>query len=342
MLSTPKRICDRVLYLLSEGKSTSQVADIVGLNQSTIVKICQKNTDNDTFSNSKLNLGRARILSQREERNVVRLVASGICSTAADAKRHLNETYKIDVSDSTVRRVLKRNALHARIKIKKPLLRKIHRSSRYLFSKKHKNWTVEDWRKVVWSDESKFTLFGSEGRQYYWKKPGQSIQDHHIKPTVKHGGGSIMVWGCITSKGAGNLYRIDTNIDAKLYKVILEEALVGSLVRYNLEKSDIIFQHDNDPKHTAHSTKTWLSENEFNVLQWPSHSPDLNPIEHIWSKVDRQLRKYPSRPSSKGELWERLEFIWANMDMELIDKLYDSMPKRVDAVYKAKGGYTLY
>src|SRR4051812_41961777 len=58
---------------------------------------------------------------------------------------------------------------------------------------------------VVWSDESKFQLFGSDGRQWYWKKLNELLSTRHIRPTVKHGGGNIMVWGCFTSSGIGYL-----------------------------------------------------------------------------------------------------------------------------------------
>src|SRR4030095_9616517 len=109
-------------------------------------------------------------------------------------------------------------------------------------------------------------------------------------PTVKHGGGSIMVWGCMTWQGVGNLVRIDNGLDAQLYKDILHDDFLGSLEWYGLDKGDIIFQHDNDPKHTAKSTTEWLEDNEIQMLGWPAQSSDLNPIEHLWNEVDCRIR----------------------------------------------------
>ena len=71
---------------------------------------------------------------------------------------------------------------------------------------------------MVWSDESKFQIFGSDGRQYCWRKEGEALKDAHIKSTVKFGGGSVFVWGCFTCHGVGFLCKIDGSLDAELYR----------------------------------------------------------------------------------------------------------------------------
>ncbi|EIE89854.1 hypothetical protein RO3G_14565 [Rhizopus delemar RA 99-880] len=58
----------------------------------------------------------------------------------------------------------------------------------------HRYWTTDDWRKVIFSDESKINVWGSDGVEFYWSLPGSPLQPHHVIPTVKHGGGSVMVW----------------------------------------------------------------------------------------------------------------------------------------------------
>ncbi|GES81326.1 transposable element Tcb1 transposase [Rhizophagus clarus] len=113
------------------------------------------------------------------------------CSNAVQIQKSLKVNDDIEVSASTVRRALKRNGLAAQVKRKKPLLSKKHREKCLNFAKRYKDWTVSDWNKVVWSDESKFQIFGSDTRQYCWKRPKDPLQDAHVKPTVKFGGGSI-------------------------------------------------------------------------------------------------------------------------------------------------------
>lgn len=199
---------------------------------------------------------------------------------------------------------------------------------------------MDDWKKIVWSDESKFQLFGSDGRKYCWKKPGEAIGPRTVQPTVKHGGENIMVWGCMTFDGPGFLTRINGGLDAELYCKILDDELMQTLAWYNLDKESIVFQHDNDQKHTAKKTKEWLPRHGIQVLTWPAQSPDLNPIEHLWNEVDRRLRKLSSPISGKEDLWDKLQNVWNGIEKEFCHKLVETMPERIKDVLKAKGGYT--
>jgi tRNA/tmRNA/rRNA uracil-C5-methylase (TrmA/RlmC/RlmD family) len=118
------------------------------------------------------------------------MVVSGKCQTAVDVQRCLKTEESIGVSTQTIRRVFQRNGLAARVKQKKPLLFTLllrrHRQSRLTFARKHSHWTAEDWKRVVWSDESKFNTFGSDGREWVWEKSGVPSGDSHVQPTVKH------------------------------------------------------------------------------------------------------------------------------------------------------------
>ncbi|GBB94205.1 hypothetical protein RclHR1_02310011 [Rhizophagus clarus] len=102
----------------------------------------------------------------------------------ADIQKKLKSDDQIDVSVCTVKRTLHRNGLSSKIKQKKPYLKKKHREQRLKFAKKYRNWSFEDWNKVIWSDESKFMIFGSDSQQYCWKKPGEPIRNQHVKPTL--------------------------------------------------------------------------------------------------------------------------------------------------------------
>ena len=110
----------------------------------------------------------------------------------------------------------------------------------------------------------------------------------------------------------------------------------------SLDKTDIIFQQDNDRKHTSKLTKEWLASREIQTMIWPSQSPDLNPIEHLWGQLKRRLGDYQEQPKGMHELWARIEEIWSTMDAESCQTLIESMPSRVAAVVKSKGGHTKY
>ena len=151
-----------------------------------------------------------------------------------------------------------------------------------------------------------------------------------------------MLWGCMPWEGVRLACKIDGNMDAKLYTQILQDELQNSLIHYGRDPSSIIFQQDNDSKHTCQKARKWFKDHDYNVLLWPAQSPDLNPIEHLWDHVKRKLAEHEVAPRGILELWERVEEEWNKIDAEVCQNLIESMPRRVAAVLKAKGGHTKY
>ena len=257
--------------------------------------------------------------------------------------RTLSSITNQPISAQTIRRCLKTVGLKAVTKKKMPLLSSRHRKERMDFAVAHKDWTVEDWKRVVWSDETKINRLGSDGKKWVWKKQGENrVGDRLVEGTMKFGGGSVMVWGCMMWEGVGYACKIDGRMDKHLYTAILEDELQASLQYYDKTPEDIIFQHDGDPKHQSHQAKDWLKDHGFKVLIWPAQSPDLNPIEHLWSHLKRRLGEYERAPGGVLELWERVEEEWNKIPASVCQGLIESMPRRVEAVLKAKGGHTKY
>jgi hypothetical protein len=175
-----------------------------------------------------------------------------------------------------------------------------------------------------------------------WKRPGSPLTSQQVQTTVKFGGGNVMIWGCMTIHGVGYMCRIEGKMDAELYEEILEDHVFQTVEYYGMDPDNFIFQQDNDPKHTSKRAKKWFEDHNVTVLDWPPQSPDLNPIEHLWHILKMHLASYERDPKSIQELWERVEVEWEKIPKEECVKLIQSMPRRVAAVLKAKGGYTKY
>jgi transposase len=238
--------------------------------------------------------------------------------------------------------VLKQHSFIAVTKKKKPLLTAVHRKKRLAFALKHREWTVEDWKRVMWSDETKINRIGSDGKQWVWKKAGDGLIEREVQGTVKFGGGNIMVWGCMGWNGVGELAEVEGRMDADQYVDILNNHLLPSMEESGIVEGGCIFQQDNDPKHTSKKAKNWMEENDITLLDWPAQSPDLNPIEHLWHHIKLQLCKYEEPPKGVWQIWERVAEVWNGIEPEVCQGLIESMPRRLEAVIKAKGGNTKY
>ncbi len=104
--------------------------------------------------------------------------------------------------------------------------------------------------------------------------------------------------------------------------------------------ADFIFQQDLAPAHTAKSIKSWLNDHGVGVPDWPANSPDLNPIKNLWDIIKRKMRN--KRPKNADELKATVKETWASIPPQQCHKLITSMPRRIEAVIKAKGAHTLW
>lgn len=190
-----------------------------------------------------------------------------------------------------------------------------------------------------------YNLYGPDDVKLIWRRSKGQLLDHHARKVVKFGGGSVMVWGAITSRGVGKLVFIDTKMNSELYVDILRSGLRGTIEMHGFKLDEVIFQQDNGPKHVSNHTKNFLAplcSAGMCILKWPSNTADMSIIEHVWDDVDKRVRQsLPAQPSI-ADLKGTIEREWYATRPAYIKRLFESLPRRFNSLFKAKGGYTKY
>ncbi|GFX02730.1 transposable element Tcb2 transposase [Trichonephila clavipes] len=180
-----------VIKLSNEGKSQRNIVKVVGRSVNCIQKILQKFKKTGMLANNE-GRGRKKIVNSITERRVIHQVKIDSKISAPKIAASTSDTLGRSVSAETVRRVLRKAGYNGRVARKKPLIGKRNRVKRLKFAKEHILKPQQFWNEVIFSDESKFNIFGSDGRRMVWRKPNTSHHPKHTIRNVKHGGGSVM------------------------------------------------------------------------------------------------------------------------------------------------------
>ncbi len=280
--------------------------------------------------------GRPKKLTSREEKLIVRNFNNGKCETTTDGVNLVSETLQKTVSNSLIRNKLYENNMKSYKKQQAPLISKKNLRARKIFYEKYKNFTYEEWQKVIFSDESTFKIINAKGRQHFYSLKNNKQKNKVFVRTVKFGGGSLMIWGFISFKGRRKIYKVDGMMNQHKYVDLLHENFLDDALECGVKLSDVIFQQDNAPCHKTKKVLKWFSDQNINVIEWPPQSPDLNPIENLWNFLDSLVRKRQSEIKNKEDLWRILYEEWNNIPEKYIKNLYKSMPKRLNDLAKAK------
>ncbi|KAG2463316.1 TCB1 transposase, partial [Polypterus senegalus] len=282
--------------------------------------------------------GRPSKLSDRGRRALVRKVTKNPMVILSELQRSSVERGEPS-RRTTISAAIHQSGLYGRVARWKPLLSKRHMAACLEFAKRHQKDSQTMRNKILWFDETKIELFGVNAMRHVWRKPGIAHQQANTIPTVKYGGGSIMLWGCFVAAGTGRLVSIKGKMTAAMYRDILDENLLQSALYLRLGRR-FTFQQDNDNKHTAKISKEWLQDNSVNVLEWPSQSPDLNPMEHLWR--DLKMAVHRRFPANLMGLERCCKEEWTKLAKDRCAKLVALYSKRLEAVIAAKGALTKY
>jgi transposase len=248
----------KIDVLRSTGLSMSQIAGVIGCSKSTVKRTIDKKREIGNLNKTQCVVPRK--LTRSDEKYLMLCSKRDRRKTLPEIAREFNLSHQTKVGLSTIRRSLLRSGMSGRVAAKKPFLRKINIAKRLKFAKDHVNWTQEQWDRVLFTDESKFELFGCKRRVFVRRMEHERFARNCIVGTVKHGGGSVMVWGGVCSQGVVPLVQIQGIMKKEQYHTLLyRHALPGGK---KLLGRGFVFQQDNDPKHTAKVNLKYLDNKE--------------------------------------------------------------------------------
>lgn len=280
--------------------------------------------------------GRPKKLTNRGLRHLKRLVKGDSRLNARLITPDLNNSLSEPVSIVTVRRYLKKLGYEYAVKIKKQWLSPKHRQQRVAWCTQYSSWTCDDWKKVIFSDESTFYVLKRKNLCKIWRLEKEKLLSECLEQTNAGDGGKLGIWGGISSFGTTSAKIYSENMNGGLYCDVLQHELKQSIAKIP-HKTKIIFQQDLVPWHTSAIVQDKIRKMKLNVLNWAPKSPDLNPIEMLWSILDKRLASKPIY--SKAALIVRLQEEWNNIDQDLCIKLIESMPGRIEKCLQARGGH---
>ncbi|KAJ0390769.1 hypothetical protein ATCC90586_011006 [Pythium insidiosum] len=276
-------------------------------------------------------MGPKPIITDREARLVVRAANTGDYTA-----RQLHDAFSLKCSVRTVQRLLQRVDHLVYTKMDRTLpLDAAHMAARLEWSEKMVLFT--QWTNTIYSDEKKFNLDGPDGYKTYWHDLRLPRREYVKR---QFGGGSIMVWAGISSKGKTSLVILEgTQASSNYIWTLSENLLPFAHLHYG---TDFVFQQDNASIHTSNETKEFMAEQSIEVMQWPARSPDFNPIENVWSKMSSIMYANARQYHSKEELKVAVLAAWEQISQDYIDNLIASMPRRCIEGIKLRGKKTHY
>ena len=323
----------KVVILRENGKSWGEVKKLTGVPRSTAQSIVSKYKECGSVKNKK-SIGRPTKISDRDARNLIRITGKNRFLSLSQITKEFNksQSFKSRLCSKTVRKHLKNRGWRKCSAAKVPMIGSKNRAKRNFFCKSMKNFA---WERVVFSDEVRFGL-QNDGKVCVWRKTGERFNSQCViqKSNSRQ---SIMFWGCITKDGAGVLIECSNNMTSNEYIEILNKSLIFALSDF-----DLVLQHDNAPIHKASNVTSWLNQHNVETLDWPPNSPDLNIIENVWAILKRRLASSSVLCSSIADVKSLVENEWAKITPQMISKLYNSIPKRLQQCEKKKGYATRY
>ncbi|GFX33154.1 transposable element Tc1 transposase [Trichonephila clavipes] len=300
----------RIIGKLEEGRSVTSVAAEFGIAHSIVSRLWRQFQTTGTAIRG-FSSGRPRGTTPADDRYIVLQARRNRRQTAGEIARHTTQATGRPISRFTVNRRLHGGGLLARRPVRCVPLTPAHRRRRSLWCREHRNWRDNEWGRVLFTDESRFSLSSDSHRILIWRERRSHNHPSNIIERDRYGGRGVLVWGGIMLGSRTDLHIFDA------------EAL----------GLQFLFMDDNAPCHRTVAAEQLLESEDIERMDWPARSPDLNPIEHVWDFLGRRLAARTLPPVTIRELQLALQDEWAAIPQQL--SLTPSFSAWADAVKPA-------
>ncbi|GFY18689.1 transposable element Tcb2 transposase [Trichonephila clavipes] len=245
------------------------------------------------------------------------------------------------ISATTVRNRLHNAGLYARRPVVCFPLNGRQRRNRLCWTREHVSWTQQQRASVLFTDESRFTMESDSGRLLIWRE--QRTRYHQSNTVERHSdrGGGILVWAGISLGGHTDLHVFQGGTVTGLR---YRDEILDPYVRPYAAAigNDFILMDDNVRPHRARIVEEYLEDHGLERMEWPARSPDLNPIEHLWDYLGREVAALKPPPRSLHELKQGLLCVWSSLPIPVSDNLINSMGNRCGQCIQVRGGHIPY
>jgi hypothetical protein len=244
---------------------------------------------------------------------------------------------ELECSARTIRRRLDEVNLHGRVAQSEYVLDEHDIQRRLSFAEGYQHFTNDDWAHVIFSDETHIEVYG---RSTVWvQRPvGKAYDPQYILQHMPHSD-RVSLWGCFCQRGVGQAEIFVGEFNAARYVDILQHNLIQTALHFYPNEA-WRFQQDNAPQHTSNLAYRWFHNHGVNCIEFPPYSPDLNPIENLWSILKARIESRLVHTVDEVEQVLREE--WEALDPTLLAKLSDSMAERCQQVIANRGHKASY
>ena len=323
-----------IIALHSDSRSERYIAKHLHVSRDSVRKWL---THHEQFGNvsSGSRSGRPRCTDEATDTNI----AVSACVEPFTSPRQVKRKLQLGASVSTVDRRLQDAGLFGRVARHKRCYTPAETRQRLSFANGYGGWRRTKWHQVLFSDEKCFYGKGFCGRTWVRRPKGEALNPEYCVHQKAHPV-KVNVWACFSADGQGYMHIFNENMDSNMYSGIVKDNVPASADMLLPADKARYFLMDNASTHKSDRVKEILFNAGITALEFPPYSPDLNPIENLWSILTRAVEQLSCE--TEEELQEAIAAAWEDIDPKTLRKLARSMPKRCKAVIRAAGWHTKY